>query len=144
MLRKYPSKFFPCNPVVMESVCYRTTAKRLLNESNTTGGLTFFLAGYIKLTLAKTCSQENSLSLPRYEYVSPEDAAGVPFLRAQPIFFPDIRSYCSRVPVVLLSFNSRSTLIRLKRRKKIWTGSYVRIRTNAAGGMKKKGICLSV
>ena len=34
-----PSKFFLSDPVVLVSTCYRTRAKRLINESNTTGGL---------------------------------------------------------------------------------------------------------
>ena len=33
----YSSGFFFCDPVVIESICYRTTAKQLRNESNTTG-----------------------------------------------------------------------------------------------------------
>ena len=35
-----PSRpIFLCDPVVLESICYRTRAKRLINESNTTGEL---------------------------------------------------------------------------------------------------------
>ena len=34
-----PSRFFFCDPVVLESICYRTRANRLINESKTTGGL---------------------------------------------------------------------------------------------------------
>ena len=30
---------FSCASFVLESICYRTTAKRLINESNTTGRL---------------------------------------------------------------------------------------------------------
>ena len=36
----------------------------------------------------------------------------------RPIFFPALLSYCSRLSVVLLSYDSRSTLIRLDRRQK--------------------------
>ena len=32
-------QIFFCNPVVIESICYRTRAKRRINEGNTTGGL---------------------------------------------------------------------------------------------------------
>ena len=32
-------QFFFCDPVVLESICYRTRANRLKNEGNTTGGL---------------------------------------------------------------------------------------------------------
>ena len=35
----YPTKKKFCNPVVLESICYRTRAYRLINESNTTIGL---------------------------------------------------------------------------------------------------------
>ena len=31
-------KFF-CDPVILELICYRTRANRLMNEGNTTGGL---------------------------------------------------------------------------------------------------------
>ena len=31
-------QIFFCDPVALESICYRTRAKRLINESNTTGG----------------------------------------------------------------------------------------------------------
>ena len=34
-----PAQIFLSHPVVLESICYRTRAKRLINESNTTGGL---------------------------------------------------------------------------------------------------------
>ena len=30
---------FFCDPVIIESICYRTWAKRLINEGNTNGGL---------------------------------------------------------------------------------------------------------
>ena len=32
-------QIFLCDPVVLESICYRTRAKRLINDSKTTGGL---------------------------------------------------------------------------------------------------------
>ena len=32
-------QFFFCDPVVLESICHSTRAKRLINEGNTTGGL---------------------------------------------------------------------------------------------------------
>ena len=32
-------QIFFCDPVVLESICYRTRAKRLINKDNTTGGL---------------------------------------------------------------------------------------------------------
>ena len=34
--------FFYLGPVVLESICYRTRAKRLINKINTTGGLKKF------------------------------------------------------------------------------------------------------
>ena len=30
---------FLCDPVALQSICYRTRAKRLINKGNTTGGL---------------------------------------------------------------------------------------------------------
>ena len=36
-----------------------------------------------------------------------------------PIFFSALQSYCSRLSIVLLSYDGKSTLIRLERRKKI-------------------------
>ena len=35
----FPVKIFFCNPVVLKSICYRTRANQLINESNTTGEL---------------------------------------------------------------------------------------------------------
>ena len=35
----YLDQIFLCDPVVLESICFRTRAKRLRNESKTTGGL---------------------------------------------------------------------------------------------------------
>ena len=35
----YLDKIVFCDPVVSESICYRTRAKRLINEDNTIGGL---------------------------------------------------------------------------------------------------------
>ena len=32
-------QIFFCDPVVIELICYRTRAKQLINEGNTTGGL---------------------------------------------------------------------------------------------------------
>ena len=32
-------QIFFCDPVVLESICFRTRANRLINESNTTGGM---------------------------------------------------------------------------------------------------------
>ena len=32
-------QIFFCDPVVLESICYRTRAKRLINDRKTTGGL---------------------------------------------------------------------------------------------------------
>ena len=37
-----PVQTFLSHPVVLESICYHTRVKRLINESNTTGGLNFF------------------------------------------------------------------------------------------------------
>ena len=37
--KPFPSRFFFCDPVVLELICYRTRAKRLRNEGNTNGGL---------------------------------------------------------------------------------------------------------
>ena len=38
-VRGVPDQFFFCHPVTLESICYRTRAKRLINKGNTTGGL---------------------------------------------------------------------------------------------------------
>ena len=40
-------------------------------------------------------------------------------------FFPAIQSYCSHLPVVLLSYDSRSTLFQLDHRKKIERANYI-------------------
>ena len=42
----FSTNFFFCDPVVLELICYRTRAKRLINEGNTTGGLRKIWTGY--------------------------------------------------------------------------------------------------
>ena len=39
-------QFFVCDLVVLESISYRTRAKRLINDSKTTGGLRKILTGF--------------------------------------------------------------------------------------------------
>ena len=39
-------QIFFCDPIVIESICYRTRAKRLINEGNTTGRLRKIRTGY--------------------------------------------------------------------------------------------------
>ena len=50
-----PVQIFFCKSIAVESICYRTKAKRLINKSNTTGGLNFFgqlvIRGWLALML---------------------------------------------------------------------------------------------
>ena len=39
-------QIFFCDPVVLESICHHTRAKRLINEGNKTGGLRKIWMGY--------------------------------------------------------------------------------------------------
>ena len=39
LIKGYTRPNFFCDPVVLESICYRTRANRLINKSKTTGGL---------------------------------------------------------------------------------------------------------
>ena len=44
------TKFFFCDPVVLESICYPTRAKRLINDGNTTRGLSKIWTGLLAHT----------------------------------------------------------------------------------------------
>ena len=57
---------FLCDPVVLESICYGTRAKRLINESNTTGGQIKNLDGC--RALASVCSTGIILLIERARY----------------------------------------------------------------------------
>ena len=110
-------QFFFCDPVVLESICYCTRAKQLINESNTTRWLEKKFGQDILFEVKKASVGDISCATSfnrSYRGVR----LGIQLVQ----IFPDIRSYCSSLSVTLLSYASRSTLIRLKCRKQIWTG----------------------
>ena len=94
-----PVQIFLCHPVVLESICYRTKAKRLTNESNTTGG-------YKKLGQVAFIPHKRT---PNWGPLSSK------FLQ------PSSHSIC----VDLLAYNSKPIEIRWecdRMAEKVWTG----------------------
>ena len=104
---------FFCDPIVLESIFHCTNENRLINLNNTTGGLKKNgWAAAMTHWNAHTMRQWNRKlwAVARcYSWPGPSK------------FFSALQSYCSRLSVVLLSCDSRSTLIRLNRRKKNWS-----------------------
>ena len=77
-----PVQIFSCGPVVLESICYHTTAKRLIKESNTTGGLRkiwmgrrrrkgfFFLTGiWGRMEIERNRSQDRSRLKRHHQHI---------------------------------------------------------------------------
>ena len=91
-LVRYPSRFFFCDLVVLEPICYRMRACQLTNESNTTGRLKKKLDG-----------QGSRSALPVQIFMSP------------PVV---LLSFVSRVALVRCQIDSNMT----GSKKKIWTG----------------------
>ena len=146
-------QFFFCDPVVIELICYRTRANRLINESNTNGA---GRARSLFLELLKR-SRPEFFSWDSVVYLSCSDNARQQIYQYINIYttvnlekvwpglstftytfswrlcyflalalmrmvfpsqkIPSIRLHCSRLSVSLLSYDSRSTLIRLDHRK---------------------------
>ena len=115
-------------PVVLELICYCTREKRLINESSTTGGLRKIWTGrsyFTKLkwpgykSKATTTAWADSTVGALHESRNRQETNLVyhhPHCLSK--FFSGQQSFCSRFPVDLLSYDSRTTLLRLNRIEK--------------------------
>ena len=102
-------QIFLWNPVVLESICYRTRAKQLINESNTTGGLIKIWTGipypFLYFQAYLFCAPF-LLSLVNHESAS---FVGSPkYVTTKPV-----QIFLSP-PVIMLQFISRYALVRLQ------------------------------
>ena len=114
VIRVLSRPVFFCNPVVLESFCYRTREKQLINESNTTGGLKKIWTGCILTlyTAVRTCVIVKVQVFKKWTPTVKNECVPNLFSYARPIFFSVLQVYCSRSSVILLSYDSRLTLIR--------------------------------
>ena len=125
---KLPVQTFLRHPVLLKSICYRTKAKWLINESNKTRGLQKIWTGQWcphhdeSCLLAASCIIKKQQSTPcSSQMVGIKWFCPIANWFCHPSnFFSGIQSYCSRVSVGLLSYDSRLTLIRMDQRWKFW------------------------
>ena len=111
-----PFWIFFCVSVVLESIWYCTKANRLTNETNTTAGMK--KVGRIAAVFEPVFLPSLFRSFPTSTDTSCTQS--ITHKTAFPVqFFSVLQSYCSRISVVFLSYDSRLTPIRLDRRKKI-------------------------
>ena len=116
-------QFFFCNPVILESICYRTRAKRLINDSKMTGELRKIWTGIDSYTTGSKKKIRMGRSVHQWFFCSflfnfRSNQKLSLFVRYSRPFFP----FYSRIALVFLSVCSRTIadrlLIRLDQRKK--------------------------